>query len=77
MATPPIPTLEQVKHILGDRVTEWTDEQLIGALAYVSVLAERIPPTPKLGSHTEECAWRHFGKDKKGVLCTCDPERPK
>ncbi len=77
METPPIPDLEQVKTILGDRVTKWTEDQIVAALAYVDTLAARVPP---LGlppeNHNAKCAWK-TASVKKGVLCTCDPERPR
>jgi hypothetical protein len=78
--TPPIPTLLQVKTILGDRTKEWTKDELIGALAYVDTLAERTPPNP-CGGHLVGCKYlTATGRScdaAKGVLCTCDPERPR
>lgn len=77
---PAIPSLQEVKTILGDRTQDWSEEQLMGALAYVDTLAERIPPRPA-GGHLPGCAWAgatlRCVETAKGVLCTCDPERPK
>jgi len=75
MAAPPIPTLEEVKKIVGDRVEEWTEDQLIAALAFIDVLAERDPPLPDDG-HRGSCAWAKARKPK-GMLCTCDPKTPR
>lgn len=79
MGTPAIPTLQEVKTILGDRTQSWTEEQLMGALAFVDALAEREPQTPRGGAHKPACAWATAPsrKAQKQFLCTCDPERPR
>ena len=75
---PPIPNLERVKTIVGDRVEKWTDEDLCAANAYIDVLAERHPPQP-IGGHRvcDYGAALAARKPTRGLLCTCDPERPR
>lgn len=78
MSDPAIPTLEQVKQIIGDRTKSWSDVELLAALAFVEVLSERAPPLPCLGGdysdHKKTCAWLRAPGES---LCTCDPKHPR